>query len=336
MPGPACYGRGGSEATVTDADLFLGYIGAQSFLGGRMPLARDSAEAALDRLAGQLRLSRVATAAGIVEIVENNMATAARIHVAEEGQDPRRYRLLAFGGAGPVHAYGLARILGIREVIFPRGAGVASAIGMLVAPRSAEFTRSYVQRVTTINWEAVHRILAELESRGRELLVEAGAEPHDIRIEPAADMRYVGQGYEITVPLAQAVLLGKNVDELRRAFDAQYQIRFGRSLNMSVEVVSWRVRVLAAPVADEVRLEQAAASREAGAVGERDVYFAEAGGFHTTPVLLRNRLAPGAHVDGPAIIEEAESTVVVGPGAAVTIDDAGNLVMRLDNKRVPG
>jgi len=336
MPGPACYGRGGSEATVTDADLFLGYIGAQSFLGGRMPLARDKAEAALDRLAGQLRLSREATAAGIVSIVENNMATAARIHVAEEGQDPRRYRLLAFGGAGPVHAYGLARILGIREVVFPRGAGVASAIGMLVAPRSAEFTRSYVQRLATINWEAVHRILAGLESRGRELLVEAGAEPHDIRIEPAADMRYVGQGYEITVPLAQSVLLGKNVDELRRAFDSQYQTRFGRSLGMSIEVVSWRVRVSSAPVADEVRFEQAAGSRNAGAIGTREVYFAETGGFCDTPVFSRNRLAPGAHVDGPAIIEEAESTVVVGPGSAVTVDEAGNLILRMDDNPVAG
>ena len=336
MPGPACYGRGGTEATVTDADLVLGYIGAQSFLGGRMPLDRGAAEAALDRLAKQLRLSPAATAAGIVSIVENNMATAARIHVAEEGQDPRRYRLLAFGGAGPVHAYGLARILGISEVIFPRGAGVASAIGMLVAPRSAEFTRSYVQRLATINWETAHRILAELESRGQELLLEAGAEAHAIRVELAADMRYVGQGYEITVPLTQPILMGKNVDAVRRAFDAQYQIRFGRSLNMPVEVVSWRVRVLAAPVADEVRLEQAAASREAGAIGERDVYFAEAGGFHTTPVLSRNRLAPGTQIKGPAIIEESESTVVVGPSAQVAVDETGNLVMCLEGKQIPG
>ncbi|MBI2291155.1 MAG: hydantoinase/oxoprolinase family protein, partial [Betaproteobacteria bacterium] len=273
---------------------------------------------------------------GIVSIVENNMATAARIHVAEEGQDPRRYRLLAFGGAGPVHAYGLARILGISEVIFPRGAGVASAIGMRVAPRSAEFTRSYVQRLATINWETAHRILAELESRGQELLLEAGAEAHAIRVELAADMRYVGQGYEITVPLTQPILMGKNVDAVRQAFDAQYQIRFGRSLNRPVEVVSWRVRVLAAPVADEVRLEHSATSREAGAIGERDVYFAEAGGFHTTPVLSRNRLAPGTQIKGPAIIEESESTVVVGPGAQVTVDETGNLVMRLEGKQIPG
>ncbi|HSQ04181.1 MAG TPA: hydantoinase/oxoprolinase family protein, partial [Burkholderiales bacterium] len=324
LPGPACYGRGGREATVTDADLVLGYIGAQSFLGGRMPLDVSAAEAALDRLADELHLTRTAAAAGIAEIVENNMATAARIHVAEEGQDPRRYRLLAFGGAGPVHAYGLARILGVSEVIFPRGAGVASAIGMLVAPRSAEFTGSYVQQLATMDWDAVHRMLAELESRGREVLAETGAQPADMGIEPAADMRYVGQGYEITVPLTPSVLREKNADELRRAFNAQYQTRFGRSLGMPVEIVSWRVRVTAAPVADEVRLEQTAATCDVGSIGEREVYFAEARGFRATPVFLRSRLAPGAGIEGPAIIEESESTVVVGPGARVTVDDAGN------------
>ncbi len=334
MPGPACYGRGGTDATVTDADLYLGYIGAESFLGGRMPLSREDAQAALDGLAGRLGLDRTAAAAGIVGIVENNMATAARIHIAEQGQDHRRYRLLAFGGAGPVHAYGLARILGVGEVVFPRGAGVASAIGMLVAPRSAEFTRSYVQRLAGIDWQAVHAILAELEARGRKLLIEAGATVSDIRIEPAADMRYVGQGYEVTVPVEHAVLLGCDMDGLRRAFEAVYEQRFGRSLPaMQVEVVSWRLRASSAAMADEVRLEQPARSDTQSRSGERAVYFAETGGFTMTPVYSRYSLAPDAQVDGPAIIEEAESTVVVGPHARVVVDHAGNLVMHLSAKR---
>ena len=334
MPGPACYGRGGTDATVTDADLYLGYIGAESFLGGRMPLSRKDAETALDGLAGRLGLDRTAAAAGIVEIVENNMATAARIHIAEQGQDHRRYRLLAFGGAGPVHAYGLAQILGVQEVVFPRGAGVASAIGMLVAPRSAEFTRSYVQRLASIDWDAVHAILSELEARGRGLLLEAGATTDDIRIEPAADMRYLGQGYEVTVPVEHAVLLGRDVDGLRRAFESVYAERFGRFLpEMQIEVVSWRLRASSAAMADEVRLEQTAQSGGKSRTGEREVYFAETGGFKMTPVYSRSRLAPGAHVDGPAIIEEAESTVVVGPRARVVVDDAGNLVMHLSGRR---
>ncbi len=334
MPGPACYGRGGSDATVTDADLYLGYIGAESFLGGRMPLARGAAEAALDGLAERLRIDRTAAAAGIVEIVENNMATAARIHVAEQGQDHRRYRLLAFGGAGPVHAYGLARLLGVQEVVFPRGAGVASAIGMLVAPRSAEFTRSYVQQLAAIEWGAVHAILSELEARGRELLFEAGAGADEIRIEPAADMRYLGQGYEVTVPVEHAVLLGRDAEGLRRSFEAVYAERFGRFLpDMQVEVVSWRLRASSAAMTDEVRLEPSVHSGERSCTGERAVYFAGGGGFQATPVYSRSRLIVGEQVPGPAIIEEAESTVVVGPGACASLDGNGNLVMRLSAKR---
>jgi len=333
-PGPACYGRGGTDATVTDADVFLGYIGAESFLGGRMPLSRERAEAALDALAQRIGLDRIKAAAGIVEVVENNMATAARIHIAEQGQDHRRYRLLAFGGAGPVHAYGLARILGVEEVVFPRGAGVASAIGMLVAPRSAEFTRSYVQQLAFIDWKAVHGILSELEARGRELLIEAGAALGDIRIEPAADVRYVGQGYEVTVALAHSVLMNKDAAGLRSAFEAVYVERFGRSLpDMQVEVVSWRLRASADAMADEVRLEQSGRSEGPSRTGERPVYFSELAGFRTTPVYSRGRIMAGDRVDGPAIIEEAESTVVVGPRAHVVIDQAGNLIMHLAGKQ---
>lgn len=331
MPGPACYGRGGKDATVTDADLVLGYIGAESFLGGRMPLSRQAAEDAVDRLGRQLKLDRTATAAGIVEVVQNNMATAARIHVAEQGQDHRRYRMIAFGGAGPVHAYGLARILGISEVVFPRGAGVASAIGMLVAPRSAEFTRSYVQQLEKTQWSAVHTILAELEARGRELLVEAGADATAIRIEPAADMRYLGQGYEVTVPVDHTVLLAKDDRALRAAFEKVYVERFGRSLpGVPVEVVSWRLRASASPMASEVKLEHGEGATGAALTGERPVYFAESKDYRSTPVFSRARLAAGQTIPGPAIIEESESTIVVGPRAHIAVHENGNLIMHIE------
>lgn len=334
VPGPACYGRGGMDATVTDADLVLGYIGAESFLGGRMPLSRKDAEDAVDRLAHRLDLDRTATAAGIVEVVQNNMATAARIHVAEQGQDHRRYRMIAFGGAGPVHAYGLARILGLSEVVFPRGAGVASAIGMLVAPRSAEFTRSYVQQLETTDWAAVHGILNELEARGRELLVESGAEAHDIHIEPAADIRYAGQGYEVTVPVAHEVLRAKDDRGLRRAFEQVYEQRFGRSLpGVAVEVVSWRLRASAAPMASEVRLEQGDRSDSGEAcIGERPVYFPEVRAYRSTPVYMRARLRAGQSIPGPAIIEESESTIVVGPRGRIVVHESGNLLMHIEQR----
>ncbi|MCC7083235.1 MAG: hydantoinase/oxoprolinase family protein [Burkholderiales bacterium] len=331
VPGPACYGRGGEDATVTDADLVLGLIGAESFLGGRMPLSRKHAEDAVDRLAQRLKLDRTATAAGIVEVVQNNMATAARIHVAEQGQDHRRYRMIAFGGAGPVHAYGLARILGISEVVFPRGAGVASAIGMLVAPRSAEFTRSYVQQLERTDWSAVHAILDELEARGRELLVEAGADASAIRIEPAADMRYLGQGYEVTVPVAHTVLLERDDRALRAAFEQVYVERFGRSLpGVPVEVVSWRLRASAAPMASDVRLEQDEQARGNALKGERPVFFTELGTYRSTPVYARMGLVAGQTIAGPAIVEEPESTIVVGPRARLVVQDDGNLVMHID------
>lgn len=334
IPGPACYDQGGTEPTVTDADLHLGLIGANSFLGGRMPLSVPNAERALDRLAAQLKLERTATAAGIIEVAESNMAMAARMHIAEQGEDPRRYRLIAFGGAGPVHAYGIARTIGLQEVVFPRGAGVASAIGMLVAPPSAEFTRSNVQQLRSIDWDVVHGVLDELEARGRELLAETGVRHAEIRLEPAADMRHVGQGHEVTVTLDPMLLEERNASGLRAAFESEYKIRFGRGLDdMEVEIISWRMRVSSRPIIDKLDVEQAKVSQGHEAVTQRAVYFSEFGGFHSTPVYHRNRLAKGGHIDGPAIIEEAESTVVVGPFASVLVDELGNLIMRLDSQQ---
>lgn len=331
MPGPACYGQGGTEATVTDADLYLGLIGADSFLGGDMPLSRSEAEKVLDRLAERLELDRTATAAGIVDIAESNMAMAARMHIAEQGEDPRRYRLIAFGGAGPVHAYGIARTIGLEEVVIPRGAGVASAIGMLVAAPSAEFTCSYVQRLDNIDWEVVHGILSELMARGRQLLIESGAAETELRMESAADMRYVGQGHEVTVMLDQAVFTAKDAAGLRSAFELEYKTRFGRSLDdMQVEVVSWRVRVSSRAIVERLDLEHVGDSTARESERKRAVYFSELGGFHTTPVYSRNRLARGKQINGPAVIEEAESTVIVGPRATVVVDEAGNLIMRLN------
>lgn len=335
MPGPACYGAGGTQATVTDADVFLGYIGTESFLGGRMPLSRIAAENALDELAAKLNISRVSTAAGIVEIVENNMATAARIHIAEQGQDHRRYRLLAFGGAGPVHAYGLAKILGVREVIFPRGAGVASAIGMLVSPRGAEFTRSYLQQLTTIDWISVSKILRELEERGREVLYEAGVSPHDVQIEAAVDMRYVGQGYEVTVPIDYTAISRKDKDSLRKRFEAVYEERFGRILpDIPIEAVSWRIRASSSPMVSGLAIEQPARPATDARIGERKVYFPELSKFTRTLVYSRYGLTCGTEICGPAIIEEAESTVVVGPRARIVVDKAENLVMYIGDGSV--
>ena len=331
IPGPACYGRGGEEPTVTDADVIRGYLAPDRFLGGRMRLDRSRAEAALRHLGNRLGLDITETATGIARVVDNNMATAARVHIAESGTDPLRYRMVAFGGAGPVHAYEIARLLNVREVIFPRGAGVASAIGMLVAPRSVEYTRSLIMRLDALDWRLVDDAIAALEARGRAVLSLADVRAEEVAVELSADMRYVGQGFELTVPLDRAIQTRRDAAAWRRAFDAQYERRFGRSLGMlAVEVVSWRVRVGAPAAVSQLRFPEPNSSHGDALVERRLAYFEETAAFVEVPVYARERLsAEGAPIAGPALIEEAESTAVVGPSASVVADDHGNLVMTI-------
>jgi N-methylhydantoinase A len=330
MPGPACYGRGGEEPTVTDADLVLGYLAADRFLGGRMRLDRTAADRAVGRLADQLGMGRVDAAAGIHDVVNNNMATAAKVHVAEQGQDPRRYRLVAFGGAGPVHAYGLAGLLHISEVVFPEGAGVASALGMLVAPRSIEYTRSLVCPLDAFEWDAVRPLLRDLEQRARGVLREAGACDADVTIQLAVDMRYVGQGYEVTVSFDPRTAAESDTPALATAFETEYRRRFDRTVpETPVEAISWRLRALSPAVVTRLRLD--GSSRSGGrALGRpRPVFFREAGGFVDAPVYRRAALSAGRTIQGPAIVEESEATVVVGPSGVLQVEANGNLVMRL-------
>jgi N-methylhydantoinase A len=282
----------------------------------------------------RLGLGVAETAAGIARVVDNNMATAARVHIAESGTDPLRYRMVAFGGAGPVHAYEIARLLNVRELIFPRGAGVASAIGMLVAPRSVEYTRSLIMRLDALDWGLVDETVAALEARGRAVLHEAGVGDAEIAVELSADMRYVGQGFEVTVPLDRASQARRDAAAWRRAFDAQYERRFGRSLDMlSVEAVSWRLRVAASAAVSELRFAEAGLRGGNALIERRMAFFEECAGFVDTPVFARDRLRPGAaRIEGPALIEEAESTAVIGPRASVVADAHGNLVMTPRNR----
>ncbi len=330
VPGPACYGAGGLDATVTDADLVRGYLAPDGFLGGRMKLDPALAVAALQRLGDTLGLDATQAATGITRVVDNNMATAARVHIAEAGTDPNSYRMVAFGGAGPVHAYALARLLNVKEVIFPRGAGVASAIGMLVAPRSVEFTRSLVAPLDALDWATVDAIVSELDARGRAILHEGGVTDSEIGTELTVDMRYAGQGFEIGVPIPLDAVRDRDAAALRALFDTRYRERFARSLGMlAVEAVSWRIRVVAPPSVTEVRFDASMTAAADPLTGRRDAWFAEAGGYVSTPVYARDRLPVGATLSGPALITETETTTVIGPCATVTADAFGNLIMRL-------
>ncbi len=324
-PGPACYGRGGKEPTVTDADLLLGYLAPDRFLGGAMRLDVEAARGAVGELAEALGLEPTATAAGIHRVVNENMASAARIHILEKGKDPRRSPLFTFGGAGPVHACGVAALLGASTVIVPRGAGVTAALGFLAAPVAADTVRTYLTRLDAADWARVRALLAELEAEAVETLRAAGVPRARIRVERAADMRYAGQGFEVTVPLPPGRLEARGAPAVVRGFLATYRERYGQALrDQPLEVVSWRVR--ARGPEPRVALERLPAARDAAAAltGRRPVWF---GRFLRTPVYDRARLGAGARLAGPAVVEERESTLVVPPGARLAIDARGNAVV---------
>src|ERR671920_1260549 len=198
-PGPACYGRGGRDPTVTDADLILGYLDPNFFLGGRIHLDREAALGAIEEgVARPLGLHPIEAAWGIHQVVNENMANAARIHAIERGKDPRAYPLFAFGGAGPVHAYRVARALGVPGFVAPLGAGATSAFGFLCAPLSFDFVRSLYGRLYDLDWTEINRVLKEMEEEGRSLLRSSGVAYEEVGVRRLCDMRYVGQGHEVT------------------------------------------------------------------------------------------------------------------------------------------
>jgi N-methylhydantoinase A/oxoprolinase/acetone carboxylase beta subunit len=324
-PGPACYGRGGRAATVTDADLLLGYLAPDRFLGGAMPLDLEAARRAVQTVADRLGLGLLPTAAGIHRVVNENMASAARIHILEKGKDPRAYPLFTFGGAGPGHAAGVARLLGAPRVIVPRGAGVTASLGFLVAPLATDHVRSHLTPLDGADWPRVGALFREMEAAAVATLRAAGVPRRAITLERAADMRYAGQGFEVTAPVPAGPLGPRRVGLLARAFLDTYRERYGQAVrDQPLEVVSWRVR--ARGPAPEVAFAPGAGPRDArrALVGRRPAWFD--GRFVDTAVYDRERLGPGARLRGPAVVEERESTLVVPPGAHLTIDAAGNVV----------
>ena len=330
-PGPACYGLGGTDPTVTDADLVLGYLDPGYFLGGRMALDPTAAKRAIqDRLADPLGLDVARAAWTVHQVVNENMANATRVHAVERGRDARAFPLFAFGGAGPVHAYRVAEKLGVREVIAPFAAGVGSTIGLLAAPLAFDFVRTAAARVQSLDWVLVGRLLHDMEEEGRDVLRQAGVADADITVERAADMRLIGQAHEITVELPGAAPVAGHEARLEQAFEATYTGLFGRTPpNVPVEVVSWRVR-LAAP-RPELQLTISAAKSEVAQAlkGQRSAYFPELDGYYPTPVYDRYKLAAGGEVRGPAIVEERESTVVIGPRGVARVDDVLSLIVEL-------
>ena len=329
-PGPACYGLGGTEPTVTDADLVLGYLDPAYFLGGRIKLDLAAARLAIKvRVADRLGIPVEAAAWGIHQIVNESMANAARIHTLERGKDPHRFPLFAFGGAGPVHGYRIAKALGSPVVIVPFGAGVISAVGFLTAPLAFDFVRSWPGRIDSLDWQKANMLLAEMEAEGQALLEASDVQTGQISHRREADIRYVGQGHEVRVPLPDGQLDSRSISTITTSFEEVYSRLYERlSPSVPIEIISWRI--ISSGPKPEVRLEvphTESKTAQAALKGRREAYFPELGGYSTIPVYDRYRLFPGENFSGPAIVEERESTIIVGPDRRFRIDEQWNLII---------
>ncbi|MEZ0305037.1 MAG: hydantoinase/oxoprolinase family protein [Hyphomicrobiaceae bacterium] len=329
-PGPAAYGRGGKLPTITDADLVLGLLDPAYFLGGTMPIDLEAAKAALAPLAERAGLAVTDLAWGIHDLVNENMANAARVHIAEHGKDPRRYTLLATGGAGPVHAYYVAKKLGLKRLIAPRAAGVASALGLLIAPARVDRVATVARELDRIQWPDLEATFRDMETKAKAVLAATlpdGAAPAITRL---ADIRYVGQASELVVPLPAGPYSAASRGSLMQAFEQAYVAAFTRTPpTTQIEIIN--VRLSASLDVEGAALPRHARTSATASPlkGTRPVFFPEFRDFRPTAVYDRYALAPGDAFDGPAIVEERESTLVIGPGGRFQVAASGSLIVTI-------
>jgi len=327
VPGPACYGRGGEAPTVTDADLALGRIDPSVFAGGSLALDVMAADSAIDRSIGKpLALTTALAALAVSEIVDENMASAARVHAVERGKGLDDRALVAYGGAAPLHAARVADKLGIRQIVVPTGAGVGSAVGMLAAPVAYEVARSLYQRVHELDPALVN---AQLEAMREEAhrVVEKSAGGAPLVETRTAYMRYIGQGHEISVALEARPLELSDRQGLQEAFEREYRAQFERIIpGLEAEVLSWALS-LSTQVEPPAPVTQPVGRAAPPPIGRRRVFDPAAGDFLEASVFRRMDLGPGVRVDGPALIVEDETTTVVAPAFAATVNGMGYLIL---------
>jgi N-methylhydantoinase A/oxoprolinase/acetone carboxylase beta subunit len=327
-PGPACYGRGGDEATVTDASVVLGYLNPARFAGGAMALDVAAAERAVATIGQRLGVDRVAAAAGIHRVVNARMADQIRLVTIKRGYDPRQFSLVVLGGAGPVHGAALAAEMDMAEVLVPEAPGVLAAFGLLAAAIEHHHARTQQSRTDVADLREVNTCLADLDAAGCARMREEGAPASEVRVAYAADMRYVGQAYELEVPIA-APLTRERVADIVAAFHATHERIYGYARPQQVaEFVNFRA-VHTYPLPRPVVKPAARASRTLAdaRIGERRAYF---GGYVPSPLYERARLPLGARLAGPAIVEQDDTTTVIPPGVTALVDEAGNLRLRRD------
>ena len=325
-PGPVCYGRGGVAPTVTDANLVLGYLNPDYFAGGTLRLHAGAAARAIEeRIARPLGLTVDEAAWGVHAMVNTNMELATRVVSIERGRDPRDLTLIAFGGSGPVHGCRLAQALEIPRVILPAAAGLTAAIGLLAAEVRFDAARTYVRRIDAVEPSTLGTMYTEMTAQAAEVLRDSvGAS--GMTVTRAADARYLGQGYELTVPVPGGTLDAAALARVRASFDEVYAARYGYANPAEpVEVVTWKLSAVAST--PRVSLPKAASrAGESIRKGVRKAYFPETRGYVDCPIYDRYRLGPGMTLPGPAIVEERESTTVLPPGVTATVDEYANLI----------
>ena len=337
MPGPVCYGRGGEEPTVTDANLILGRLDEHHFLGGEMPLYLDRAREAMEQKVAQpLGLDATRAADGILRIAVTQMSHAVKAVTTERGLDAGSFTMVVYGGAGPLHASAIAREIGIRKVLIPYAPGYFSAYGMLFSDLRYDYVRSVFRRLDGLPFEDIEAIYQQMEDEGRAAIGASQIRPEEIVFERAADMRYVGQEHAVTVDLPKVYFDHKDRGGIKNHFDEVHKVRYGTSAPKEpADIVSLRVTVLGRmkkPPRNEVpaggEQPEAAALR-----AHKPVYFRSAGDYVSTPVYQRDLLRSGNLIQGPALVEEHASTTVVQPGDTVHVDPFGNLQISIGSDR---
>ncbi|MGD8765867.1 MAG: hydantoinase/oxoprolinase family protein, partial [Desulfobacteraceae bacterium] len=331
-PGPACYGRGGENPTVTDADLVLGYLDPGYFLGGTMPLDKSASEKAIEeKVANPLGAPTVEAAFGIHDLINETMAAAAKTHIAEKGGNPNIVTISAFGGAGPVHAYGLAKKIGAPRILVPPLAGVGSALGFFTAPVAFDLSRSHRVSLDDADFDEVERLFEALENEGAVILQEADKE-QKIIFERTIMMRFVGQGAETDLPLESRPFHQWKKTEIRDLFDHAYKRLYGRTYpETPVEFVTFKVRASLPERPFRIPpLANTTGILEDCIKGERNAFSLLKKEFIPFKVYDRFKLFPGASFEGPAIVEEKESTIIIGEDAKATVDEYGFVWINLN------
>lgn len=337
MPGPVCYGLGGTEPTVTDANLILGRLDEHHFLGGQMPLYLERARQALEeQVARPLGLDVVRAADGILRIAVTQMSHAVKAVTTERGLDAGRFTMVVYGGAGPLHASAIARELGIRQVLIPHAPGYFSAYGMLFSDLRYDYVRSVFRRLEGLSFDEIEAIYQAMEDEGRAAIGASQIRPEQLVFERAADMRYVGQEHAVTVDLPHSHFEVRDRAAIKQHFDEVHRVRYGTAAPQEpADIVSLRVTVLGRmrkPPRHEVASGQAQPEPDA-LRAHKPVYFRSAGQAVPTPVYRRDRLKSGNVIEGPALVEEHASTTVLQPGDTARVDAFGNLQIAIGSDR---